>query len=119
MKKLSAGLLAGLLLTTSLPALADRHDWRHERRFGPERHGHYERHARREGRRDAAWGVLGAGLVLGAIALAAEPYRPPPPPVVVVPARPAQGMWYYCTSAGAYYPYTQYCPEGWRAVPAY
>ena len=24
--------------------------------------------------------------------------------------------WYYCESAGQYYPYVTYCPEGWEAV---
>lgn len=24
--------------------------------------------------------------------------------------------WYYCQSAGQYYPYVTYCPEGWQAV---
>ena len=30
----------------------------------------------------------------------------------------APGMWYYCDSAKAYYPYVNECPEGWRPVPA-
>ena len=34
---------------------------------------------------------------------------PAPPPV---PANP----WYFCPSVGKYYPYTQYCPEGWQPV---
>jgi hypothetical protein len=24
--------------------------------------------------------------------------------------------WYFCKSVGQYYPYTQYCPEGWQLV---
>ena len=26
--------------------------------------------------------------------------------------------WYYCPSAGAYYPYVDSCPEAWVPVPA-
>jgi hypothetical protein len=26
--------------------------------------------------------------------------------------------WYYCQSAGAYYPYVTACPEAWVPVPA-
>jgi hypothetical protein len=123
MKRLSAALLAGLLLASSLPAWADSRDRGHGRGFQPERYERYERHGHHNrhhhhNRHDAVWGVLGAGLVLGAIALAAEPYRPPPAPVVVVPVRPSAGVWNYCASSGNYYPYVEYCPEGWRAVPA-
>ena len=34
------------------------------------------------------------------------------------PAQPAPGVWYYCDSARAYYPYVAACGEGWRTVPA-
>jgi len=60
-------------------------------------------------------------------------YAPPyyvytPPPVVVqepayaqaapAPAAPApEGYWYYCASAGAYYPTAPSCPEAWVKVP--
>ncbi len=125
MKRLSAALLAGLLLASSLPAWADSRGRGHDRVFQPERYeryGHHDRHnhhyrGHRHNHGNAVLGVLGAGLVLGAIALAAEPYRPPPAPVVVVPVRPSAGVWNYCASSGAYYPYAEYCPEGWRAVP--
>ncbi len=40
-----------------------------------------------------------------------------PPPAPDAPAQ-APGMWYYCDSAKAYYPYVGECKEGWRAVPA-
>ncbi|HME73768.1 MAG TPA: hypothetical protein VKM54_28480 [Myxococcota bacterium] len=46
-------------------------------------------------------------------------YAPPvivqPPPEYVEP--PPQSYWYYCQSAGAYYPDVQNCPEPWVAVP--
>ena len=34
---------------------------------------------------------------------------PPPPP-------PAPAYWYYCQSAGSYYPYVSACPGGWLTV---
>lgn len=52
--------------------------------------------------------------------------HPPPPPGHPAPARDASpaseaagaGNWYYCASAGNYYPYVRQCAEGWRAVQA-
>jgi hypothetical protein len=53
------------------------------------------------------------------------------PPVVAEPAAPptyveqgavqaaswqAQGYWYYCADAKAYYPYVKQCPGGWQRV---
>lgn len=38
-----------------------------------------------------------------------------PPPAPAVPA--AESDWYYCSSAGAYYPSVQTCPEAWIRVP--
>lgn len=40
--------------------------------------------------------------------------QPAPPPAP--PAPP--GDWYYCSSANAYYPNVQTCPEAWVKVPA-
>jgi hypothetical protein len=37
------------------------------------------------------------------------------PPVYVEPAQP--GYWYYCPSAGGYYPTVPSCPEPWVPVP--
>jgi len=53
------------------------------------------------------------------------PYPPYyyPPPLVVQPGpvvgegRPAQGYWYYCASAKAYFPTVPTCPEVWIKVP--
>jgi len=52
-----------------------------------------------------------------------EPYNYVPLQTVVVqspqPLAPQpQQYWYYCDSAGGYYPYVATCPSGWRAVPA-
>jgi hypothetical protein len=49
------------------------------------------------------------------------PYPDPfqPPPVTVMPSVPPQpATWYFCRSAGRYYPYVATCPEGWVQVPA-
>lgn len=47
-----------------------------------------------------------------------EPVYPYPDPFVPGDYGPdASGQyWYYCESAGQYYPYVTYCPEGWQAV---
>jgi hypothetical protein len=39
-------------------------------------------------------------------------------PAVPVYAPPPPSYWYYCPSAGAYYPYVSSCPEAWLPVPA-
>lgn len=56
------------------------------------------------------------------------PWPPYPPPVVVVPSAPpvyieqapaanqAESFWYYCRSAGAYYPVVATCAEDWLPV---
>jgi hypothetical protein len=39
------------------------------------------------------------------------------PPVSIAPPAPQPThAWYFCRSAGQYYPYTQSCPEGWQLV---
>ena len=40
------------------------------------------------------------------------PVAPPPAPVAEAPTN----YWYYCTAAGAYYPYIKECPGGWQTV---
>ena len=76
-----------------------------------------------------------AGAVIGAAA--SQQNAPPPQPIYVappvtyvqpapvyvappvsIPAAPPQAAnaWYFCRSAGQYYPYTQHCPEGWQLV---
>jgi hypothetical protein len=50
------------------------------------------------------------------IATAPQPPAPAPAPNAA-PQSPA-GVWYYCESAQAYYPYVGQCPEPWRHVPA-
>ena len=76
---------------------------------------------------------IGAGLFIGLPLLAPLFFNPPPyyypdPYPVVVPAQPVMiqqapaeaapqmQWWYYCGSAGLYYPYVGSCPEGWQKV---
>jgi hypothetical protein len=60
------------------------------------------------------------GVVLGSAF--APVYAYPAPPVYVAPpstyAPPPPSYWYFCRSAGAYYPYAPSCPEPWVPVPA-
>lgn len=45
------------------------------------------------------------------------PYPDPFVPGTIDYGPDASGQyWYYCESAGQYYPYVTYCPEGWEAV---
>ncbi len=115
-----------LIAAISGNALADgrRHD-----RYDSNR-GHYRDHQRDHHRdhrsiRGGDWiaplVVLGlAGAVIGAAASAERNIDPPvyyaPPPVQ--PIRQSTSMWYYCQSAQQYYPYVQYCSEGWLPVRA-
>jgi hypothetical protein len=48
-------------------------------------------------------------------------YAPPVSPqgtTVVAPQNGLPPTWFYCDSAGGYYPNVQQCPEPWRSVPA-
>ena len=42
---------------------------------------------------------------------------PPPPPAPAPSASSAEQFWYYCPSAGNYYPTVLSCPEVWVKVP--
>jgi len=90
----------------------DRPDYRHHDRD-------HHRHHRSSWVGPAAVLAI-AGLTVGAIAYhqsqpAAIVYSTPPAPAY--PPPPEAGYWRYCGSAGQYYPYVRYCPEGWQAVP--
>jgi hypothetical protein len=71
----------------------------------------------------------GAGYAVVAPPPGAEPtmvQQPVPPPesspqpgqAPSSASQPSAGVWYYCESAKAYYPYVADCREGWRQVPA-
>ena len=49
---------------------------------------------------------FGTGMRLNGGPLAYQSIQPPQP-----------GYWYYCPSAGAYYPAVGSCPEPWVPVP--
>lgn len=91
---------------------------------------------------DAGWvaPLLFLGLAGAVIATASQPSAPPPTyvqpsvtyippavtyvapaptyiaPVEMAPAPAPVNAWYFCRSVGQYYPYAQYCPEGWQLV---
>ena len=126
--------VALLVATLACNAMAD----------GRRGHSSHGQHRNYQGRgHDAGWVApllfLGlAGAVLGAAASqpsVAQPIyvQPPvtyvqpvpqyvapayiaPPAVAQVPPLQPANAWYFCKSVGQYYPYTQYCPEGWQLV---
>ncbi|HRE16041.1 MAG TPA: hypothetical protein PLW86_03105 [Rhodocyclaceae bacterium] len=127
---LAAILVLGLNQTVSADPYShrdryERHD-RDDRRWG---HRDWDRRdwgRHRGGRHEEKtnWGgVAAAAIILGAIGIAAA-QADSSPPVVVAPRpvppvyapQPATQYWYYCASSRQYYPYVQYCPEGWQAV---
>jgi hypothetical protein len=117
MKRLVIGLslvAAALLLLAAVPSQSQARGWHGHR-------GHFHhRHAPR-----VVVGI-GSGFWWGPPALW---YTPPPvyvrprviveePPVYVErPPVSSSSYWYYCESAGAYYPSVPRCPEPWIKVP--
>ncbi|MBS1196312.1 MAG: hypothetical protein H6R18_97 [Proteobacteria bacterium] len=85
---------------------------------GPRHGGHYSQRGHYSHRSHDNWGgvaaaVIVTGLIAAAIANSQQQQ------VEVAPPQPTYspgGTWYYCASAGQYYPQVGYCPEGWRAV---
>ena len=99
----------------------------HEHDYHVWREGHWE-HDFHDGRYGWWWATGGLWYFYPA---PVYPYPDPyVPPVVVAPVAPAPApppapaappppqYWYYCESAGGYYPYVPVCPSGWRVVPA-
>ncbi len=85
--------------------------------------------------RDHTGAVIVGAAALGSLLWLStydRPVSPPPQQVVVVPSAPQvvvappaprtppppSDVWYYCRSAGAYYPYAQTCTSPWELVPA-
>ncbi|MBL8429476.1 MAG: hypothetical protein JNJ95_06270 [Dechloromonas sp.] len=130
MKKITALFIAATLaITSSTSALADR-----GHRHGGYGHGHHGHRGSHSWAGPAAVLAI-AGLAIGAAVASRNSYAAPPtysytetpayaytpePTYYRTPPRPAPaeyGTWYYCSSSGQYYPYTNACPEGWQAVP--
>jgi hypothetical protein len=57
------------------------------------------------------------GFVVVAPGFGYSPYYPYYAPDYSDYAPAPSGYWYYCPSAGAYYPYVGSCPEAWVPVP--
>jgi hypothetical protein len=137
-------IMLGVLLVSSLPALAEEHWDRHFEGREIHKFGEHDLeiwrggkwfHGRHEGQR--GWWWIAAGIWYfypTPVYPYPDPYTPPvtivnpqapvvvaPQAVVPVPPQPqspppAQN-WYFCTSANGYYPYVPNCPEGWKSVP--
>ncbi len=143
-RKIACWMLAGILLTVSLSAFADRDDWRwrgrgdwHDRGWGwraepfyrgPDLdrwRGGYWTHGDYDGRWGWWWVVNGLWYFYPrpvypypAPYYDAPPYAPTEPALPTPAAPPVQQYWYYCDGAKAYYPYVKTCPGGWKEVPA-
>jgi hypothetical protein len=135
MKKLTA---LSLSLSLALGTIGTAHaDWDRHDGYRPAPHyRHYDEHRGGNNWIGPAAVLAIAGLAIGAAV--ASHSAPPTAPVYSVPAYPAPaysapvyaapaynppaptmpevGSWYYCDSAGQYYPYVRSCPEGWQAV---
>lgn len=123
-RKLALSLAIATAATSIGSTAAWADDWRHRGPYGPYAPPEHRHHHHGPG---AGWWV--PGLVVGSALLwvATRPppivYREPPsavlvPAPVIVPQPDANQWWYYCRSAGAYYPYVSTCPTGWEPVPA-
>jgi hypothetical protein len=123
MKQILAALVALSLVAAPLviPATANAWDGGFHRGH-PFHPGHFH-HGR-----CCFFGGFAAGVFTGAVLGAAfAPVYAYPAPVYAYPASvyaaptygpPPPAYWYYCRSAGAYYPYVPSCPEPWVPVLA-
>ena len=125
MKRAACGVLlaAAVLLLMPVPSQAGGHGWRGHGRHGHGWHGH-----RWHGRHSTRFHIgLGSAFWWGP-----RPVYVQPAPVYVSPPRvivaeqpvyvqrepvPSPSYWYYCGSAGGYYPDVSSCPEPWVQVP--
>jgi hypothetical protein len=60
--------------------------------------------------------VVGPAFAYGAYGWASAPFEAYEPPVVY--SAPPPSYWYYCQSAGGYYPDVPACAEPWVPVPS-
>ena len=103
-----------LSMALALSGSAQANSWHHQHG------GHHSHHRHHHG---GDWGSTAALLAITGVAVGATIYRQSPPPPAYIPpprviyAPPADpGIWYFCRSAGQYYPYVRHCYEGWEAV---
>jgi hypothetical protein len=78
-----------------------------------------------DGHHDGGWGgdggwwapAIAGGVIAGALAAPyyAAPYSAPYYAPTYAPAS-IYGPWWWCDATQSYYPYTQTCPSGFRAV---
>jgi hypothetical protein len=100
-----AGCLAlTLLLLAASPARA----WRGGHEHGPRPHVFFRPHVAFSVGPTWWWGPPWWAF--------APPVVVEAPPVYIERA-PSQAYWYYCPSAGQYYPNVRSCPEPWVTVP--
>src|SRR5262249_28124658 len=112
MKKLVAALATVVLATSPVFAAPSGHDGFHGAPPLPGGHaGAFEHHGpdgHREFHRD----------VHGRVFIGVDPWFYSAPPAYAYVSPPQPYYWYFCPSAGAYYPYVASCPEEWVPVPA-
>ena len=136
MKRAACGILlvAAVLLLMPAPSQAGGHGWRGHGRHGHGWHGHPWRG---HGRYSPGFHIgIGSAFWWGArpgwwgprpVYVQPAPVYVSPPRVIVaeqpvyVQREPAAALppsyWYYCESAGGYYPSVPTCPEPWVQVP--
>ena len=131
MKRAACGVLvvAAVLLLTQLPSQAGGHGWRGHGGHGHGWYGHGRPSTRIQiGLGFPLWWGPGPGWWGPRPAwYGPRPVYAPPPRVVVmeqpvyVQREPVAALppsyWYYCESAGGYYPDVPSCPERWVQVP--
>jgi len=117
--------LVAAMMAFPIPALAwgrgvqSFHHFNHFHHFG---HFHHFSHFHGHGCCFGGGFAVGVftGVALGSAFAPFYAYPPPvfvaAPPVYAPPPPPA--FWYFCRSAGAYYPHVPACPEPWVPVPA-
>jgi hypothetical protein len=137
MKKIAfAGLIVvavNLVAVASSEARRGGHHHRGHHHHGHRHHGHHHGHHHHARfvfgfGHSVWWGGYPYWHYPPVVYAPAVVYAPPPPPVVVqeappvylqqapAPAPTAEQFWYYCQSAGGYYPTVSSCPEAWVKV---
>jgi len=114
--KFKAALLSGILVfgLASSAYAGPRHGGHSDRHAGSySQRGHHAHRSRDN------WGGVAAAVIITGVIAAAIANSQRQQQIEAAPPQPAYtpgGTWYYCASAGQYYPQVDYCPEGWRPV---